>query len=199
MIPPDFVALTSLCGIAISTLMQLVLSWIFMYFFFSDGESLRLVKNTEIGLVIKPRHPTSIGNTLVIQSFSANCSCRSSYFSNLRWCAQSKFSLKKTVNSITKTFFNLTYQTTISGRWIVNATSVGNRKWCSKLVVMCQSVQPSSNDDLCFFSRESFEIFPSLRKRIALLVILLRALMAISRHNFTAPAKISRTSLCLHL
>ena len=64
------------------------LSWIFsMYFLLSDGGSPRLVKKTEAEL-----HPTSIGNTFVNQPFLTHCSRRSSYFSNLRWCAQSKFS-----------------------------------------------------------------------------------------------------------
>ena len=105
-----------------------------MYFHFSDEKSRRLVKNAEVELVIKLRHPTSIGNTLVIQPFLTHCSRRSSYFSNLRWCTQSKFSSKGTVNSITKTFFNLTDQMTISGRWVFNAISIGNTKWCSKSV-----------------------------------------------------------------
>ena len=61
------------------------LSWIFfMYFLLSDRESPRLFKNTEIELVMKPQHPTSIGNMFVIQPFLTHCSCRSSYFSNLR-------------------------------------------------------------------------------------------------------------------
>ena len=82
------------------------LPWIFyMYFLLFDGESPRLVKNMEVELVMKPWYPTLIGNTLVIQPFLTHCSCRSSYFSNLCWCAQSKFSSKGTVNSITKTFF----------------------------------------------------------------------------------------------
>ena len=56
------------------------LSWIiYMYFFLSDGESPRLIKNTEVELVLKPRHPTLI----VMQPFLPHCSCRSSYFSNL--------------------------------------------------------------------------------------------------------------------
>ena len=63
------------------------LSWIFsMYFLFSDGGSPRLVKKTEVELAIKPLHPTSIGNTFVIQPFLTHCSHRSSYFSNLHWC-----------------------------------------------------------------------------------------------------------------
>ena len=46
------------------------LSWIFfMYFLLSDGESLRLIKDTEVELVMKPRHLTLIGNTLVVQPF----------------------------------------------------------------------------------------------------------------------------------
>ena len=39
---------------------------LFMYFLLSDTESPRLVKNTEVVLVMKPQHQTSIGNTLVI-------------------------------------------------------------------------------------------------------------------------------------
>ena len=67
------------------------LSWIFsMYFLLSDGGSPRLVKKTEVELAIKPLHPTSIGNTFVIQPFLTHCSRRSSYFSNLCWCAQLK-------------------------------------------------------------------------------------------------------------
>ena len=81
------------------------LSWIFsMYFLLSDWRSPRLVKKTEVELAIKPLHPTLIGNTFVIQPFLTHCSHRYSYFSDLRWCAQSKFSSKGTVNSITKTF-----------------------------------------------------------------------------------------------
>ena len=70
------------------------LSWIYsIYFLLSDGASPRLVKKTEVELAIKPLHPISIGNTFVIQPFLTHCSRRSSYFSNLCWCAQSKFSL----------------------------------------------------------------------------------------------------------
>ena len=73
------------------------LSWIFsIYFLLFDGRSPRLVKKTE--LAIKPLHPTSIENTFAIQPFLTHCSCGSSYFSNLCWCAQSKFSSKRTVN-----------------------------------------------------------------------------------------------------
>ena len=69
------------------------LSWIFsMYFILSDGGSPRLIQKTEVELAIKPLHPTLIGNTFVIQPFLTHCSRRSSYFSNLRWYAQSKFS-----------------------------------------------------------------------------------------------------------
>ena len=69
------------------------LSWIFsMYFLLSDGGSSRLVKKTEVELAIKPQHLTSIGNTFVIKQFLNHCSRRSSYFSNLHWCAKTKFS-----------------------------------------------------------------------------------------------------------
>ena len=62
-----------------------VLPWVFfMYFLLPDGESPKLVKNTEVESIMKPRHPTSIGNTLVIQPFLTHCSRRSSYFFNLR-------------------------------------------------------------------------------------------------------------------
>ena len=84
------------------------LSWIFsMYFLLSDGGCPRLVKKKEVELAMKPLHPTLIGNAFVIQPFLTHCSFRFSYFSNLHWCAQLKFSSKVTVNSITKTFFCL--------------------------------------------------------------------------------------------
>ena len=67
------------------------------------------------------------------------------------WCVQSKFSSKGTGNSMTKTFFNLMDQMTISGCWVVNTISAGNTKWYSKLVAMCQSIQPLSNDDLIIY------------------------------------------------
>ena len=81
-------------------------------------------------------------------------------------------------------FLNLTNQMTIPGCWVINATSVGNTKWCSKSVATCQSMQPSSNDDLCIFLCKSFKIFPSLKKLIPLLVILFRALLAVSQHIY---------------
>ena len=122
------------------------LSWIFsVYFLLFDGGSTRLVKKTEVELAIKTLHPTSMGNTFVIQLFLTHCSRRSSYVSNLRCCAQSKFSSKGTVNSITKTFLTLTDQITISRRFVVNAFSVGKMKLCFKPVETCQSVQHSSN------------------------------------------------------
>ena len=47
------------------------LSWIFsMHFLLSDGGSPRLVKKkTKVELAMKTLHPTSIGNTFVIQPF----------------------------------------------------------------------------------------------------------------------------------
>ena len=94
-----------------------------------------------------------------------------------------------------KTFFNLTDELTIPGRWVINTISVGNMKWCSKSVATCQFMQPSSHDDLCIFFHE---IFLSSTKWIALLVILFRALLAVSQRIFEASAKISMTLLCLH-
>ena len=68
------------------------LSWIFsMYFLLFDGGSPRLVKKTDVELAIKPQHPTSIGNTFVIQPFLTYSSRRSSYFSNLHWCVLPNF------------------------------------------------------------------------------------------------------------
>ena len=190
---------TSLCQIVVTlwdchihTDAVRALSWIFfMYFHLSDGGSPRLVKKMEVVFAMKPLHRTSIGNTFVIQPFLAHCSCRSSYFSNLCWCAQSKFS------SIMKTFFAFTDQMTISGHFVINAISAGNMKLCFKSVAMCQSKQPSINDGLCIFLRASFKIFPSLTNWIALLLIIFRASLEVSQQIFEASAKISRTSLCL--
>ena len=108
-------------------------------FILSDGGSPRLVKKMEVELAMKPLHPTSIGNTFLIQPFLRHCSRRSSYFSNLYWCAQLKFSSKGTVNSITKTFFALTYQMTISGCFVLTLfqlerwSYVLNRLRCASL------------------------------------------------------------------
>ena len=167
------------------------LSWIFsMYFLLSDGGSPGLVKKTEVELAMKPLHLTLIGNTFIIQPFLTHCSCRSSYFSNLCWCAHSKFSSKGIVNSITNTFFALMNQLTISGRYM---------KLCFKSVAMCQSVQPSSNDGLWIFQHASFKIFLSLTNWIALLLIIFRGLLSVSQHIFEASAKISRASSCLQM
>ena len=121
MTPPNFVRLLSLYGIAIIyTDAVRVLYWIFsMYFLLSDGGSPRLVKKMEVELAMKPLHPTSIENTFVIPPFLTHCSRRSSYFPNLCWCAQLKFSSKRTVNSITKTFFPLMDQMTILERYFI--------------------------------------------------------------------------------
>ena len=105
------------------------LSWTFsMHSLLSDGESPRLVKKTEVESAIKPLHPTSIGNTFVIQAFLTHCSRRSSYFSTYA----------DVPNSITKTFFALTDQMTISGCFVVNTISVGNMKLGFKSVATCQ-------------------------------------------------------------
>ena len=76
---PDFVRLLSLYRIAKSMLMQLE-----PYLFLCISSCLmEKVQNAGVELVMKPQHPTSIGNTLVIQPFLTNCSRKSSYFSNL--------------------------------------------------------------------------------------------------------------------
>ena len=84
-IPPDFIGLSSLYGIVISTLVQLelYLGSFFMPFLKSYWGSPRLVKNAEDELVKKPRHPTLIGNALVIQPFLTHYYRRSSYFFQL--------------------------------------------------------------------------------------------------------------------
>ena len=78
---------------------------------------------------------------------------------------------------------------TISGRFVVNAISVGNLKLCFKSVSTCQSVQPSSNDGLRIFLPASFEIFPSLTNWIALLLIIFRALLTVSKQIFETAEK----------
>ena len=85
------VRLLSLYGIAIPTLMQLE-PYLGSFSYISSC------------LMEEALHPTLIGNTFVIQPFLTHCSRRSSYFSNLRWCALLKFSSKGIINSITKTF-----------------------------------------------------------------------------------------------
>ena len=59
-----------------------------------------------------------------------------------------KIFLKMTGNSMIKIFLYLMDQMSISGYGDINIISVGNMRWCSKLVAICQSVQPSNNDDL---------------------------------------------------
>ena len=52
----------TLCDCHIHTNAVRALYWIFfMYFFLSDGESPKLVMNTEVELTRRPQHPTSIG------------------------------------------------------------------------------------------------------------------------------------------
>ena len=56
---------------------------LFIYSFFSAGESPSLVKNVEVEFEIKPRHPISRENICVELPFLTHCSRRSAYFSNL--------------------------------------------------------------------------------------------------------------------
>ena len=61
-IPPDFVGFSSLYGIAISTLMQLE-PYLGSFLCISSCLTEKvLVKNMEVELVMKPQHPTTIGN-----------------------------------------------------------------------------------------------------------------------------------------
>ena len=120
-----------------------VLFWIFFFIYslFSAGESPSLVINVEVEFEIKPRHQISRGNMSVDQPFLTHCSRRSSYFSNLRWCAQSMLASKGIVNSVMITFFELTDQMTRSGRWRVDVISVGKASCRSTSAITRQSVQ----------------------------------------------------------
>ena len=86
------------------------LSWIFCSYISSSllFTSPSLVKNVEVEFEIKPWHPISRGNISVDQPFLTHCSRRSSYFSNLHWCAQLMLTSKGIVNSAMITFFELT-------------------------------------------------------------------------------------------
>ena len=98
------------------------LSWIFsMYFLLSDGGSPRWVKKTEVELAIKPLHPTLIGNTFVIQPFQTHFLADVHIFPTYADVPSRIFFQNGPFYSITKTFFALTDQMTISGRFIVNA------------------------------------------------------------------------------
>ena len=69
------------------------LSWIFfMHFLLFGGESSGLVKNKEVELVMKPRHLTPIETHWLSSRFWQIVLADSHIFSNLRWCALSKFS-----------------------------------------------------------------------------------------------------------
>ena len=125
-----------------------------MHFLLSNGGCPILVKKTEVELVMKLLHPTSIGNTLVIHQFLTHCSRRSSYFPTYFDVPSQNFLQKGPL-----LFFALTDQMTIFGRFVVDAISRGNMKLCFKSVATSQS---SSNDGLRIFLRASFEIFPSL-------------------------------------
>ena len=156
---------------AISAQMQLRSCFrsFFIYFLFAAGESPSLVKNVDVEFEIKPRHPISRGNMYVGQPFLTHCSCRSSYFSNLRWCTQSMLASKGIVNSTIINFFELTDQMTRSGPWRVDVISVGKASCRSTSAITRQSVQPSSNVSLCLFLCELFETFPSLTNCILIL------------------------------
>ena len=142
---------------------SLVLDLFLIYPLFFAGLNPSLVKNVEVAFEIKSRHPISRGNMSVDQSFLVHCSCRSSYFSNFRRCAQSMLVSKGIVNSAMITFFELTDQMTRSGRCQVDVISVGKASFWSTSAITRQSVQPSSNVGLCLlFLCGVFETFPSL-------------------------------------
>ena len=176
-----------------------VLFWIFfIYSLFFSGVSPILLKDVEVAFEIKPRHPISRGNMSVDQSFLVHCSCRSSYFSNFRWCAQSMLVSKGIVNSAMMTFFELTYQMTRSGRCRVDVISVGKASCRSTSAITCQSVQPSSNVGLCLlYLRGVFEMFPSFTNCI--FVLMDGISLAVSQHIFAISAIIPKISLCLHM
>ena len=127
----------------------------------------------------------------VDQSFLVHCSRRSSYFSNFRWCAQLMLVLKGIVNSAMITFFELTDQMTIFGRWRVDVISVGKASCWSTSAITRQSVQPSSNIGLhLLFLYGVFETFPSLTNCI--FVFIHGISLAVSRHIFAISAIIVR-------
>ena len=79
----------------------------FIYIFpFSASQNPSLNKNVEFVFKIKPR--ISRGNMSFDLTFSIRSACRSSYFSNLRWCAQSILTTKGIVNSSIN-FFLINY------------------------------------------------------------------------------------------
>ena len=124
--PPDCQIVVTLWDCHIYADAFKALSWIFsMYLYLSDGGSPRLVKKTEVELTIKLLYPTSIGNTFANKPFLTHCSRRSSYIFQLTLMCPVEI-LTGTGKSITKTFLALTDQMTISGRFVVNAISVGN-------------------------------------------------------------------------
>ena len=121
-----------------------------MYFHLSNGGSPRFFKKTQVELAIKLLHPTSTGNTFFIQPFLTHNLADPHIFPT--------YADVPSRNLLHKGPLTMT----ISGRFVVNAISVGNVKLCFKSVATCQSVQPSSKDGLRIFLRASFEIFPSL-------------------------------------
>ena len=135
----------------------------FIYSLFSSGENPSLVKNVEVEIKIKPRHPISRRNMSVDQPLLIPCSCcRSLFFSNLCCCTQLMLTSKGIINSAMITFFELTDQMMRSGRWQVDVISVGKASGRSTSATMCQSVQPSSNVGLCLFLCGVFKTVPSL-------------------------------------
>ena len=109
----------------------------FMYFFFADGESSRLPKNTEVELIMEPWPATSIRITSVILPFLTRCSRRSSYFSILRWRAPHNFPKKGRLTQWWN-IFNLTkkWQYPDAGSSILFQSDI--MKWCSKSFAMYQ-------------------------------------------------------------
>ena len=165
----------------------------------SDGRSPRLVKKTEVELAIKPLHSTSIH--LLSSHFWLIVLADLHIFPTYADVPSRNFIHKGPSTQKRKLFFffALTNPMSISGRFVVNANSVGNMKFCFKSVATCQSMQPSSIDSLRIFSRAIFEVYPSLTNWIAPLLIIFRALLAVSQHVFETSEKIYRTSLCLQV
>ena len=142
----------------------------FIYSLFFAGVSPSLVKNVEVEFKIKPTHPISRENMSVDKPFLIDCSRRSSYISNFRWCAQSMLASKRIVNSEMITFFELTDQMMRSGHWRVDVIFVGKASCRCTSAITRQSVEPSSNIGLCLFLCEVFETFPSLTNCILVFI-----------------------------
>ena len=165
MIRPDFVELMSRYGIAISTLMQLEP---YLRSFLCISSCLVKISQEYGGWVGNETSASDLDRKYIgYLALSDTLFSQILIFFQLILMCPSRNILQKGplfFKNFLLFFKNLTDQMTISGCWVVYAISVGNTKWCSMSVEKSQSARLSSNDGLCLFLCESFEIFPSLTK-----------------------------------